>query len=177
MVLMGQGGAGGLSPDWSMCGPSVISHKSCPVQVLGHLSGRGRAISWCRGAGRGVRAEITQALGGITAKKYTDGKRKSDAAAAASSVLDSAAQAAAKCLRPSSPCGSDAGAEGIVSAFAKQVVVGRDSRAPKAIADMITSEGLPGDFAQKGHRGFRGASSLSRLQDFGLRMYVGAQAV
>ena len=91
------------------------------MQVLGHLSGRDKGISWCRKVDGVVKAEMAQILGDIVAKKATDGKRKSDAAAATSSIVGSAAAlAAAKRSRPSSSSGPDVGAAGIASAFAKQ---------------------------------------------------------
>ena len=120
------------------------------MQVLGHLSGRDKGISWCRKVDGGVKAEMAQILGDIVGKKATDGKRKSEAAAATSSIVSSAAAlAAAKRSCPSSSSGPDVGAEGIASAFAKQGEMGRDSMASMTIADMIIREGLPGDFALK----------------------------
>ena len=110
------------------------------MQVLGYLylSGRDKGISWCRKADGGVKAEMAQILGDMAAKKATDSKRKSDYAAATSSIVGSAAAlAAAKRSRPSSLSGPDVGAAGVASAFAKQVEMGRDSKGASVVVRQL----------------------------------------
>ena len=81
---------------------------------------------------------MAQILGDMAAKKATDSKRKSDYAAATSSIVGSAAAlAAAKRSRPSSLSGPDVGAAGVASAFAKQVEMGRDSKGASVVVRQL----------------------------------------
>ena len=59
------------------------------------------------------------------------------------------AVAASKRARSSLSSGPDVGAGGLAAAFERPGEIGNDARASMALADMIHSEGLSGDFTKK----------------------------
>ena len=73
------------------------SDLSCALlgQVLGHLSGSDKMISWCRRVTPEVKAEMGQILKEGKEKKASSSERYSDAAATTSTLVDSAAVVAA----------------------------------------------------------------------------------
>ena len=117
---------------------------------MGHLSGNDKGISWCRSVTPAVKGEMAQILQDATDKKAGASKRSSDAAANSTGLATSAAAfAASKRSRASLSSGPVVGPGGLVAAFARQGDIGADAKATMALTDMIHSEGLSGDFAQK----------------------------
>jgi len=117
---------------------------------LGHLSGSNKGISWCRSVTPAVKGEMAQILKDATDKKAGASKRSSDAAANTTGLATSAAAvAASKRSRASLSSGPVVGPSGIAAAFKRQGDISADARATMALVDMIHSEGLSADFAQK----------------------------
>ena len=117
---------------------------------MGHLSGNDKGISWCRSVTPAVKGEMAQILKDATDKKAGASKRSSDAAANTTGLATSAdAVAASKRSRASLSSGPVVGPSGIAAAFKRQGDISADARATMALADMIHSEGLSADFAQK----------------------------
>ena len=114
------------------------------AQVLGRLSGNDKGIIWCRQVTPAVKAEMGQVLKDMQGRKVAIAKRSSDTAATATGLASAAAAvAASKRARSSLSSGPDVGAGGWSGE------IGNDARASMALANMIHSEGLSGDFAKK----------------------------
>ena len=93
---------------------------------------------------------MAQILKGATDKKAGASKRSSDAAVITTGLATGAAAvAASKRSRASLSSGQVVGPSGIAATFARQGDISADAMATMALADMIHSEGLSGDFAQK----------------------------
>ena len=117
---------------------------------MGHLSGNDKGISWCRSATPAVKGEMAQILQDATGKKAGASKRSSDAAVITTGLATGAAAvAASKRSRASLSSGQVVGPSGIAATFARQGDISADAMATMALADMVHSEGLSGDFAQK----------------------------
>ena len=120
------------------------------AQVLRHLSGNDKSIMWCRQVTPAVKAEMGKILKDTQGKKVVTAKRPSDTAATAAGLASAAAAvAASKRARSSLSPGPDVGAGGLAAAFGRSGEICNDARASMALADMIHSEGLSGDFAKK----------------------------
>ena len=93
---------------------------------------------------------MAQVLQDAIDKKAGASKRSSDAAANVTGLATSAAAvAASKRSRASLSSGPVVGPGGLAAAFARQGNIGENAKATMALADMIHSEGLSWDFAQK----------------------------
>ena len=118
-------------------------------KTTGHLAGNDSKIAFCRMVDPVLMAELQQLAKDKANEQDAANKRKSDAAAAVSTIASTASTAAAgKRSRPSCSASPDVGTKGIAAAFFKAGEMGADANAPMTIADMNHGEGLPGDFAQ-----------------------------
>ena len=114
------------------------------------LSGNDKGISWCRIVTPAVKGEMAQVLQDATDKKTGASKRFSDTAAITTGLaISTAAVAVSKRPRASLSSGPVVGPGGIAAAFARRGDISADAKATMALAGMIHSEGLSGDFAQK----------------------------